>query len=41
MTLILNLIVPVVEVAVTEVQIPRVLGAVLGSRRKCLVLNYA
>lgn len=35
-----NLIVPVVEVAVTEVQIPRVLGTVLGSRRKCLVLNY-
>ena len=40
MTLILNLIVPVVEVAVTEVQIPRVLGTVLGCLRKFLVLNY-
>ena len=40
MTLILNLIVPVVEVAVTEVQIPRVLGTDLGSRRNCLVINY-
>ena len=40
MTLILNLNVPGVEGAVTEVQIPRVLGTVLGSRRKCLVLNY-
>ena len=40
MTLILNLIVPVVEVAVTEVQIPRVLGTVLGGRRNCIVHNY-
>lgn len=40
MILVPNLIVPVVEVAVAEVQIPRVLGTVLGSRRKCLVLNY-
>ena len=40
MTLILNLIVPVVEVAVAEVQIPCVRRTVLGCRRKFLVLNY-
>lgn len=41
MTLILNLIAPAVEVAATEAQTPRALGTALGSRRKCLVLNYA
>ena len=40
MTPILNLIVPVVEVAVTEVQIPRVLGTVLGGRRTLHIKNY-
>lgn len=41
MILVSNLIVPVVEVAVAEVQIPRVRRTVLGCCRKFLVLNYA
>ena len=36
-----DLIVPVVEVAVAEVQIPRVRRTVLGCCRKFLVLDYA